>query len=47
VSRARFIGLSVLFDAIAYNIAVLVAFVVRFGLRVPSVNLAPFVTLAP
>ena len=47
MSRARFIGLSVLFDAIAYNVAVLAAFVVRFGLRVPSFNLAPFVTLAP
>ena len=47
MSRARFIGLSVLFDAIAYNVAVLAAFVLRFGLRVPAFNLAPFITLAP
>lgn len=47
MSRTRFVMLSVLFDAVAYNAAVMVAFVLRFGLTIPSFNEAPFFALAP
>jgi exopolysaccharide biosynthesis polyprenyl glycosylphosphotransferase len=47
MSRTRFIFISVVFDALAYNAAVLAAFVIRFGLRIPQFNLAPFLVLAP
>lgn len=47
MSRSRFIAISVIFDAVAYNAAVLVAFLLRFGPRVPAFNIAPYVTLAP
>jgi exopolysaccharide biosynthesis polyprenyl glycosylphosphotransferase len=47
MSRNRFIALSIVIDAVAYNAAVLVAFVARFGLPLPGFNVAPFVTLTP
>ncbi len=47
MSRSRFIFVSVIVDAVAYNAAVLVAYVARFGTRVPAFNLHPFLVLAP
>jgi exopolysaccharide biosynthesis polyprenyl glycosylphosphotransferase len=47
MSRARFIIVSVIFDAVAYNAAVLVAFLLRFGFTIPSFNEQPFLALAP
>jgi exopolysaccharide biosynthesis polyprenyl glycosylphosphotransferase len=47
MSRTRFIIVSVLFDAVAFNAAVLAAFMLRFGWPLPSFNVAPFLTLAP
>lgn len=47
MSRNRFIAISVIFDAVAYNAAVLVAFALRFSLRIPAFNLAPYLSLWP
>jgi exopolysaccharide biosynthesis polyprenyl glycosylphosphotransferase len=47
MSRSRFVIVSVLFDAVAYNAAVLVAFLLRFGFTIPAFNEAPFLVLAP
>jgi len=47
MSRARFVIVSVIFDAVAYNAAVMAAFVLRFGFSIPSFNEAPFLTVAP
>jgi exopolysaccharide biosynthesis polyprenyl glycosylphosphotransferase len=47
MSRARFVIISVIFDAVAYNAAVLAAYVVRFGFGIPAFNLAPFLLLTP
>jgi exopolysaccharide biosynthesis polyprenyl glycosylphosphotransferase len=47
MSRARFVIISVIFDAVAYNAAVVAAYAVRFGFEIPSFNLAPFIALAP
>jgi exopolysaccharide biosynthesis polyprenyl glycosylphosphotransferase len=47
MSRSRFIAVSVIFDAVAYNAAVLVAFLLRFGFTIPAFNEAPFLVLAP
>jgi exopolysaccharide biosynthesis polyprenyl glycosylphosphotransferase len=47
MSRTRFVLVSILFDAVAFNAAVLTAFVLRFGMHIPAGNLAPFITLAP
>jgi FlaA1/EpsC-like NDP-sugar epimerase len=47
MSRNRFIALSILFDAIAFNAAVIAAFELRFLLRVPPVNFAPYLVLWP
>jgi exopolysaccharide biosynthesis polyprenyl glycosylphosphotransferase len=47
MSRTRFVLISVLFDAVAYNAAVIVAFLLRFSFTVPSFNEAPFLILAP
>ena len=47
MSRNRFIALSIVFDALAYNAAVLAAFELRFQLHAPAFNLSPYLTLAP
>lgn len=47
MSRARFIGLSLLLDALCVNIAFVGAFYVRFGGRLPTFNFAPYLVLAP
>jgi exopolysaccharide biosynthesis polyprenyl glycosylphosphotransferase len=47
MSRSRFIALSVVFDAIAFNAAVIAAFELRFALHVPAFNLAPYASLWP
>jgi len=47
MSRSRFIALSVIFDAIAFNAAVIAAFELRFALHVPAFNLAPYAILWP
>ena len=47
MSRNRFIAISIIFDALAYNAAVLAAFVLRFGVHVPAFNLAPYLVLWP
>ena len=47
MSRNRFIALSLVFDAIAFNAAVIAAFELRFALHVPAFNLASFASLWP
>ena len=47
MSRNRFMTLSVLFDAIAFNVAVIAAFELRFALHVPAFNIAPYLSLWP
>jgi len=47
MSRTRFVIVSIIFDAVAYNAAVIAAFLIRFGFTIPQFNEAPFVTLAP
>lgn len=47
MSRGRFIALSMLVDAAAYNAAVIVAFLLRFDFTLPAFNVGPFLTLAP
>ena len=47
MSRNRFIALSVIFDAIAFNVAVIAAFELRFALHVPAFNIAPYLSLWP
>jgi exopolysaccharide biosynthesis polyprenyl glycosylphosphotransferase len=47
MSRSRFILVSVIFDAVAYNAAVLAAFVLRFGFSIPAFNEEPFLALTP
>jgi exopolysaccharide biosynthesis polyprenyl glycosylphosphotransferase len=47
MSRSRFIAISVIFDVVAYNAAVFVAFLLRFGFTIPAFNEAPFLVLAP
>jgi exopolysaccharide biosynthesis polyprenyl glycosylphosphotransferase len=47
MSRTRFVIISVLFDAVAFNAAVIAAFALRFSWRLPAFNVAPFITLAP
>jgi exopolysaccharide biosynthesis polyprenyl glycosylphosphotransferase len=46
MSRGRFIFVSVLVDAVAYNAAVLLAFLIRFGYPIPYFNLHPYEQLA-
>ncbi|HEX9094365.1 MAG TPA: hypothetical protein VF902_10340, partial [Coriobacteriia bacterium] len=47
MSRTRFIFLSVIVDALAYNAGVVAAFLIRFGGTLPEFNVRPYVTLAP
>ncbi len=47
MSRSRFIWLSVLVDALTYNAAVIVAFLIRFEGALPSYNVRPYYALAP
>lgn len=47
MSRNRFIAISIVFDALAYNAAVLAAFELRFAFNVLAFNLAPYFRLAP
>jgi exopolysaccharide biosynthesis polyprenyl glycosylphosphotransferase len=47
MSRTRFIALSIVFDAIAFNAAVIAAFLLRFRFTLPAFNFSPFVVLAP
>jgi exopolysaccharide biosynthesis polyprenyl glycosylphosphotransferase len=47
MSRNRFIAVSIVFDAIAYNAAMLVAFLLRFHFTLPTFNVSPFLTLTP
>ncbi len=47
MSRTRFVIVSVIFDIVAYNAAVVAAFALRFGFSIPAFNVAPFLTLAP
>ena len=47
MSRARFVLVSIVFDAVAYNAAVMAAYVLRFGFNIPSFNEQPFLVLAP
>jgi exopolysaccharide biosynthesis polyprenyl glycosylphosphotransferase len=46
MSRARFVIVSVIFDAVAYNAAVIAAFLLWFR-ALPEFNFAPFVSAAP
>ena len=47
MSRSRFIAISVVFDAVIYNAAVLAAFLLRFVGHLPAFNVSPYLTLAP
>ena len=47
MSRSRFIALSVVIDALSYNAAVFVAFLIRFGWPIPAFNLHPYLVLLP
>jgi len=47
VSRSRFIALSLVLDAILVNVGYLLAFLVRFGGRLPSFNFNAYLALAP
>jgi exopolysaccharide biosynthesis polyprenyl glycosylphosphotransferase len=47
MSRTRFVIISLIFDAVAYNAAVLAAFLLRFAFTIPAFNEAPFLVLAP
>ena len=45
--RNRFIALSVLVDALAYNAGMLAAFLLRFGGQLPAYNVRPYLMLWP
>jgi len=47
MSRTRFIAFSLIIDVLAYNAAVLAAFLLEFGLPLPAFNTTPYFTLAP
>ncbi|NTU70766.1 MAG: sugar transferase [Coriobacteriia bacterium] len=47
MSRNRFIALSVLLDAVLINVGYLLAFLVRFGGRLPAFNFDAYLLIAP
>jgi exopolysaccharide biosynthesis polyprenyl glycosylphosphotransferase len=47
MSRARFIALSLILDAIFINLGIVAAFAVRFLGRLPMFNFGPYLVLAP
>jgi exopolysaccharide biosynthesis polyprenyl glycosylphosphotransferase len=47
VSRRAFIVLSVVLDAVIYNAAIVVAFLVRFGGQLPAFNVHPYQLVSP
>jgi len=47
VSRARFITLSVVIDAVLVNAGFILAFLIRFGGRLPAFNFEAYLILAP
>jgi exopolysaccharide biosynthesis polyprenyl glycosylphosphotransferase len=47
MSRARFIALSIFSDAVLVNAGFIIAFLIRFGGRLPSFNFEAYLILAP
>ncbi len=47
MSRARFIALSLVMDAVFVNAGIVLAFLIRFGGHLPSFNFEPYTRLAP
>lgn len=47
LSRTRFVALSVVLDAVFVNVATVLAFLVRFGGRLPAFNFGAYLLIAP
>lgn len=47
MSRARFIALSIVIDAVLVNVGFVLAFLIRFGGRLPAFNFEAYLILAP